>query len=79
MIDFINLIVGCISTFILGLVFHSSYLHAKEKYGWKFPWDHDEFIYNCRTCGYKTDSHSQFSFHNCYLDKGKEGWSRREN
>ena len=42
MIDFINLIVGCILTFILGLVFHSSYLHAKEKYGWKFPWDHDE-------------------------------------
>ena len=42
MIDFINLIVTGIAMFIVGLAAHSSYLHAKEKYGWKFPWDHDE-------------------------------------
>jgi len=42
MIDLINFIVGCIAAFILGLAGHSTYLHAKRKYKWKFPWDHEE-------------------------------------
>jgi len=42
MIDLINLIVGVVCAFILGMATHSTYLHEKARRGWKFPWNHDE-------------------------------------
>ena len=34
---------------ILGLATHSTYLHAKARYGWAFPWDHGcKYV---RVCG----------------------------
>jgi len=42
MIDLINFVVGVVCAFILGLATHSTYLHAKRRYGWRLPWDHNE-------------------------------------
>ena len=42
MIDLVNLIVGCVCAFILGMTSHSVLLHEKKRHGWRFPWDHDE-------------------------------------
>ena len=42
MIDLVNFVVAVIAAFILGLATHSTYLHEKERRGWRFPWDHDE-------------------------------------
>ena len=34
--------VGMVAAFIIGLAFHSSYLHEKARRRWKHPWDHEE-------------------------------------
>jgi hypothetical protein len=34
--------VGMVAAFIIGLAFHSSYLHEKVRRNWKYPWDHEE-------------------------------------
>lgn len=32
--------VGMVAAFIIGLAFHSVYLHEKARHGWRHPWDH---------------------------------------
>ena len=34
--------VGMVAAFIIGLAFHSSYLHEKARRNWKHPWNHKE-------------------------------------
>jgi len=34
--------VGMVAAFIIGLAFHSSYLHEKARREWKHPWNHKE-------------------------------------
>lgn len=34
--------VGMVAAFIIGLAFHSSYLHEKARQKWRHPWDHEE-------------------------------------
>lgn len=34
--------VGMVAAFIIGLAFHSVYLHEKVRHRWRHPWNHAE-------------------------------------